>query len=330
MVIIDQLPDHAIVLAQTFEEGNGITHTRHRHNLRAILDRLGRILGKYRARRTALDPRQVEALVGITKEILLEQSVLNRSHILAALGNNEILSTIQLRRQIAQLTRRQELILIDRSRIIDHNDIDRRLDIAMLETIVHHHHLHLGVLLAQAFDARHTILANHYGHIGKLHLDHLRLVAHLDIVNIGLHLDITFGLAPIAARDQCHLERLAQMAHDHLSHRSLARTANRDVADADNRYIEPLGRENTPIEESMTKRDRHLIEPRQRCKPRVRFNHTTHKLPKDSKFCNRFQTFDQPIHTPAPLCPINWPKQSFLPRCVDFSAKIIRLRSATD
>jgi hypothetical protein len=75
------------------------------------------------------------------------------------------------------------------------------------------------------------------------------------------NLAVTLRATAVTARQQCHAMRLRHVVDDHFGQRSLARTADGDVADADDRNVELLAMQNPPIEQLMTEQNRHLVKP---------------------------------------------------------------------
>ena len=134
------------------------------------------------------------------------------------------------------------MIIIERTRVVDHDDVDLGFDVPVLETVVHDDHLDFGVFAAQAPDTLDAVLANHDRNLRELHLDHFGFVACHGIVHLWLHLEVSFGLAAVSARKHGYMHVSAQRSDDHFGHRGLAGPADSDVADADYGNVEMLTR----------------------------------------------------------------------------------------
>ena len=71
---------------------------------------------------------------------------IDRFHILRTLGHDEVVRTQQRLSRIAQLSVWKQMIALDRAVCVDDYDIDKRIDIAMLETIIHNNEIYLRML----------------------------------------------------------------------------------------------------------------------------------------------------------------------------------------
>ena len=142
--------------------------------------------------------------------------------------------------------------MLDGARGVDHHDIDLRLHVAVLETVVHHDQIDFGVFGADAADAVGTFLADGDHCVGEFELDLQRFVAHVAVVRIAAHLAVALRAPPVAAREQRHVVHLRHVGDHHFGHRGLARAADGDVADADDRDVELLAFEHSPVEQAVT------------------------------------------------------------------------------
>jgi len=130
----------------------------------------------------------------------------------------------------------------------------------VLEPVVHHHEVDLRMLGQQTADALRTLLAHRNHNLRELELDLQGLVAHVAVVRVGPHLEIPLRPAAVAARNERHTMELRHVVEHHLGHRSLARAADGDVADADDGHVEPLALEDPPVEQTVTERHSRFIE----------------------------------------------------------------------
>ena len=162
------------------------------------------------------------------------------------------MGAVQLFGQVAQRSERQHPVMLNGARRVDHHDIDLRLHITVLEAVVHDDEVYFGVFGPDAADALGAFLAHDDHRAGKFEFDLKRFVAHVAVVGIGLHLPVAFGAATVAARQQGHVVHLRHVGDHHFGHRGLARTADGDVADADDRDVELLAFEHSPVEQAVT------------------------------------------------------------------------------
>ena len=171
------------------------------------------------------------------------------------------MGAVQLPGHVAQRAERKHPILLHGTCGVDQHDVDLRLYITVLETVVHDDQIHLGMLGADAADTVRSPFAHHDAHIGKFAFDLQRFVAHVAVMIRRRNLAVTLRATAVTARQQCHAMRLRHVVDDHFGQRSLARTADGDVADADDRNVELLAMQNPPIEQLMTEQNRHLVKP---------------------------------------------------------------------
>ena len=170
------------------------------------------------------------------------------------------MGAVQLLRKVPQRPHGQHPVVLDGPRGVDHHDIDFRLHVAVLEAVVHNDQIDLGMLGADAADTFGTLLADGDHRIGKLEFDLQRLVARVAVVRIGPNFKIPLRAASVAAREQRHIVHLGHVGNHHFGHRGLARAADGDVADADDRNVELLAFEDAPVEEAVTERHPRFIE----------------------------------------------------------------------
>ena len=176
------------------------------------------------------------------------------------------MGAVQFFGQVAQGSERQHPVVLHGARGVDHHDVHLRLYIAVLEPVVHDDEVDVGVLGADAADPFGTLLAHGHHRIGEFEFDLQRLVAHIPVMGVGLHLQIPLGTAAVPARQQGDAMHLRHIGDHHLGHRGFARTADGDVADTDDRDVELLAFEDTPVEETVTESHPRLIEESRRSK----------------------------------------------------------------
>ena len=267
MVVVERHLGHDLVtFAERLQEGLRVADAREGDHQPPLRQRLaGRLLGVERLGHETLETREIDPLVGHLDQHLAQDAAVDRGHPLGAFRDHEIVGAVQLLRKVAQRSHGQHPVVLDGPRGVDHHDIDFRFHVAVLETVVHNDQVDLGMLGADAADAFGTLLADGDHRIGKLELDLQRLVAHVAVVRVGTHLQIPFRTASVTAREQRHVVHLGHVGNYHFGHRGLARAADGDVADADDRNVELLALEDAPVEEAVTERHPRFIEEGRRC-----------------------------------------------------------------
>ena len=160
-----------------------------------------------------------------------------------------------------------------------------RLDVTMLEPVVHDDEVDLGMLGTNPPDGLGPLLADDDDRIGKLELDLERLVADLAVMRRKRNLAVTLGFTPVPAREERDIMLLGHVGDNHLGHRGLAGTADGDVADADDGDVEPLAFEEAPVEKAVTECHPHLVEKGYRSKQRFRHGNQpqVYGIPKDNE-----------------------------------------------
>src|SRR5450432_1458274 len=164
----------------------------------------------------------------------------------------------QPRHGLAQRTRGKHEAVAETPLAVDHRQLDIARERVVLQAIVAHQHVDLGMRLEKRARRRGPVGRDVDGH-ARAPRDHHRLVAEvLGGGDVGIHahhaqrIVLAAGHAAIAARD--HPGRPAAVHEDleDLDHeRRLAGTAHRDVADDDDRYSRaPGGQDARAIEES--------------------------------------------------------------------------------
>ena len=92
------------------------------------------------------------------------------------------------------------MVALDRTIRIDNDDIYQRLDIAMLETIVHNYQICLRELLLDTMNCESSLFAHHNRYVWVLALDLQRLITHLTVGVIYLDNAIALSDTAISAR----------------------------------------------------------------------------------------------------------------------------------
>lgn len=98
---------------------------------------LRRRVGKKRLRAEALETAEIDLLVGDLNEHLAQDAPFDGSHVFGAFGHHEIMGAVELLGQVAQRAGRQHPVVLHGARGVDHHDVDLRLDVTVLEAVVH-------------------------------------------------------------------------------------------------------------------------------------------------------------------------------------------------
>ena len=107
----------------------------------------------------------------------------------------------EARTNIAQTTQWQHVVTIYWACRVDDDYVDLSLYSTVLEAVIHHNKVDLGVLLAYALDASYSIFAhyNHYVRVFEFYLQ--RLITHVAIWVIYAYLVVTLCRAAVATRE---------------------------------------------------------------------------------------------------------------------------------
>ena len=152
MVVVEtNVLDHLVIVSQSLHERSRIADTRHGDHLLAVIQFLIHELREERPRPETFETGKVNTLIGDLNQNLAQNAPVDRSHILGAFGHDEIMRPVQLFGQIRRLPAGNPIMLHGPCRI-DHDDIDFRLYITVLEAVVHHDEIDLRMLLPKTAD----------------------------------------------------------------------------------------------------------------------------------------------------------------------------------
>ena len=169
MVFESQLPDHAI--ARSRRRARTVPDYRFpTSGSPPYPDRSPRpSLPEDGLRAERLHAGEIDVLVGGFDQHLAHDAPVERIHLLGTFGHDEIVGAVQL-----PGTSRSEpsgSIHLHGTCGVDQHDVDLRLYITVLETVVHDDQIHLGMLGADAADTVRSPFAHHDAHIGKFAFD---------------------------------------------------------------------------------------------------------------------------------------------------------------
>jgi len=178
---------------------------------------------------------EVETLIGHQVQGLLHHAEAHRLDIVGTFRDDDDVGTPFPLLRFAQSARRQQTVVGYHAVIVDKQDIDTRMHVAVLVGIVEQDDVDVarGLVGAQALDAAPPVVVD--GHVGRgellLHLP--RFVA--DFLHGALRPGqyVATRLTLVAAAEYSHAVGLAQQAQQVLRVRCLSRSADAQVADAD-------------------------------------------------------------------------------------------------
>ena len=261
MIVERQFVDHTVVQTQTADENGRIAYARHRYHLAEI--RHSRIvhcrIGEYGTHRQRLVTHKIYLLIRDAHKHLFHKHPVERRHTVAALRDDEIVGSSERFGNIAQRTVRQHMVLLDRTRSVDYDDVNPRRYVSVLETVVHNDQFDVGMFGLNTAYSLCTLLAHDDHDIGILELYLQRFIAHVAIGIVQRNFTIPPRTTTVSARQKRNLAFLRHISDNHLGCRRLSRSADGYVSDAYDRNIERLARKHTRIEEEMPKTHSRLV-----------------------------------------------------------------------
>jgi len=181
---------------------------------------------------------EIQLLIGVEVHGLGDDTELHGLQVAGTLGDDDDVGAVLAAEWFAQASCRQQSVVDDQPMVVDQQDVDAGLHIAVLEGVVKQDDVQLLVLFCQLVDAVASLPVNGDGDVGEL-LFHLeRLVTNLCFRHLAVGYDEAFAFAFVSPAEYGHPELVLQHADQILHMRSLARTAYGDVAYRDDRHLE--------------------------------------------------------------------------------------------
>ncbi len=202
-----------------------------------------------------------ELLIGIEIHGLGEHTELHGSEVLRTLGHNNHVGTALAGEGLAQPACWQQLVVDDETVIVDKQNIDAGLYIAVLKGVIEQNDvdiLRLGIL-GQPPDTLTAVAVDGYIDVVELLLHLTGLVANVGRRGVGIRQAVTMSLPTVTAREHSHLHLLAQQVDEIFHVGRLSRAPHRDVAHTDDRNTETVLREHAQVEELVAHPHSHTI-----------------------------------------------------------------------
>ena len=158
---------------------------------------------------------------------------------------------MHLRREVAQVSPRQQVVFPYRPRIIHEDDIHFRFHAPVLESVVEQDEIHLRVFAADTGDAFRPLFAYGNDRRGMVAFYQFGLVAHIEKRSVRPDLQISFRPATVSPRKDGDRVVASQLLYQVLRHGSFTRSPHRDIADAHDRNIRPVTLYDTRIIEQV-------------------------------------------------------------------------------
>ena len=236
----------------------------------------GRPLALYEDRHQlqVVNAREVQTLVREQVQCFSEDAKLHGLQVLGTLRDDHHVGPVLATERLAQAACGEQLVVDDESVIIDQQDIDARLHVAVLESVVEKDHIHvLRLRIARhAVDALATVAVDGHIGIGKLPLHLVRLIADLVHGRVGLGQHIATALPLVASGEHAHLHPLLEQPDEILHVRGLARATYGDIAHGDDRYVKSLLAKHAKLKQLVAKTHSQTIDPAQRQQPLIDFD----------------------------------------------------------
>ena len=155
-----------------------------------------------------------------------------------ALGDDDDVGTVLAVQRLAQASCRQQFVVDDEPVVVDEQDIDAGLDIAVLEGIVEQDDIQLLVEFHELVDGMTAVFIDRHRNILELLLHLVGLVANLGHGDVGSGDAKTLALALVSPTEYGHAELVFQQLGEIFDMGCLARASDGDVAYSNNRYGE--------------------------------------------------------------------------------------------
>ena len=212
---------------------------------------------------------EVEFLVGIQVHGFGDDPELHGAQVLGAFGHDDDVGPGLAVAGFSQPACRQQLVVDDETMVIHEQDVDARLDIAVLEGIVEQDHVgFLGFfIVGEPIDAMAAFLVHRHKDVGKLLLHLIGLVSDVLHPRVLVSQHISPTLALVATAENGHLCPMLQQTDKVFHMRGLARAAHGDIAHRDDRGLEAAALQNAQFEQLVSQPHPQSVKPAQWQKP---------------------------------------------------------------
>ena len=224
--------------------------------------------------RAVVQRGEEELLIRVEVKGLGEHSVFHGLEVTGALGDDNNIGARLAALGLAKPSGRQQLVVDDETVVVDEQDVDAGLYIAVLVGVVEQDDVgvlstHVG---SNALDAVAALAVDDHMDVGKL-LHHLiGLVANVagGALLVGKH--VAPALALVATTEHGYLHLVAQQTDEVLHMGRLAGASHRDVADGDDGDVVALALQDTELEHLVPESHPEAVEPAEGCEPFVDFD----------------------------------------------------------
>ena len=190
--------------------------------------------------------REIKFLKREEFEILFKDAVLHRLHIGRTFCHDDDIGPVERAARLAQTAIRKQTVSKDRAVVLGEHYRHRRLDIAVLESVIEQYQTDFGINLQHTVYAFDTFLAHGHGNLRtKLAVYLIGLVAYVLGARLGCGKDKSFGSTLVAARKHTYIIFIHQGLDYILDMRSLAGAPHGNIADYNHRHLKLLLPEHT-------------------------------------------------------------------------------------
>jgi len=214
---------------------------------------------------TIVECREVKLLIGIQIHLLGEHAEIHGFHVFRTFGHDDNVCAILTLQRFTQATCWYQLVEDDGSVVVNEQNVDTRLDIAVLEGVIEQNNVCLFrlVVMNQVIDTACTFAINGYRHLRIFLLDLIGLVAnHLHLgVRRSQHIPAAFTF--VASAKHSDVEQVFQQSDEVFHMGGLSCAANGDIANGDNGYSVGLALQDIHIKEQVPELHAQAVQPAQ-------------------------------------------------------------------
>ena len=223
--------------------------------------RRGSLLREERLQRLVVERCEVELLIGVEVHLLRQHTVFHRLEILRTLRDDDDVGPVLGLQRLAEPSGRQQFIEDDQTMVVDEQDVDAGLHVAVLEGIIENDDVRTVFKIRQTVYAPSTLLVHGDVDFRELPLDLVRLVAKVSHCGVGRGQQIAVALALVAPAQHGNLHLVLQQPDEILHVGRLARAAHGDVAHGDDRGAIGPAFQDVRLEEEIPEADSQSVQP---------------------------------------------------------------------
>ena len=221
---------------------------------------------KNRPQRLKLMGGEEELLVRVDLHGLGDDAEFHRFHVFRAFCDNHDVGPVLALDGFPQPSGRQQRVVDDQPVVVDEQDIDAGLHIAVLESIIEQDDVYVFDVFpaGQFVNAVCTFLVDGHRDIGKLGLHLVGFVTDALDRRLFSGQYKSVALAFVAPAQYRHLRLVFQKPYEVFHVGRLASTADGDVADGNDGNVKRPALQDTHVEEQVPEADAQFVEPAQR------------------------------------------------------------------